>query len=219
MDHRDRLDLDDQPRGIDALTAAVLGASQVVLFENLYVAYAGEARRLAGGILEDGQLAADAVHSAYLEILRYVLGGGRWDGPSEARAVVLRNTRWAALKILRTRRRQREATLATPLADGGGDPDSWARAEARAISEQIVGRLRPPDQNVIRLHFVEGFSNPEAASHLGVSLPAFESRLRRALKAARRLARSSGLLPFRSLPLNLGPLTNSHRRPNLAAAG
>jgi RNA polymerase sigma factor (sigma-70 family) len=178
----------------DRLASAILGATELALFENAYAAYSAEAQRTALGFLADPELALDAVHNAFLEILRRLLNGARWSDPAEARAVVLRNTRWAALNILRTRRRRREAGVAeaAPEMDDGAD---WARSEARGLCDQIVLQLRPQHQRALWLHFVEGLSNPEAASRLGMATSAYESLLRRAISSARRAARKSGFLP------------------------
>jgi RNA polymerase sigma factor (sigma-70 family) len=185
---------------INGLAAAVLGASEVTIFENLYVAHAAEARSTALAILGDPQLASDAVHSGFLEMLRYLIGGHRWYEPADARHMVLRNVRWAALKIHRTRRRLELG--AAPEPDEAGDEAAWARSEARAICEQVVSQLRSSHRTVIRLHFVDGLSNIEAARRLGVTVGVFESRLQRAVRAARRAARGAGLLPQAGLLLD-----------------
>jgi RNA polymerase sigma-70 factor (ECF subfamily) len=180
----------------DRLASTILGEAEVALFENAYAAYSGEARHMALAFLGDTQLASDAVHNAYLEILRWLVTGGRWADAAEARAVVLRNTRWAALKMLRTQRRRREQPVAT-MPDGGGDADpaTWAQWEAQALCSEIVARLRPADQRALHLHFVEGLSNAEAAARLGLTASGYASQLSRAIAAARRTAHSTGLLP------------------------
>jgi RNA polymerase sigma-70 factor (ECF subfamily) len=175
------------------LEAAILGASEVALFDNLYLAYAGDARRIARAILRDSELAADAVHTGFLEMLRYVLGGRRWADPGDARSMVLRNVRWAALNIQRSRHRLgfgAQAASGTP-----SDDVMWARAETQALCEQIVGQLQPQHQETLRLRYVDGLSNVEAAARLGVSTGVVESRLHRALAAARRAAHRVGVAP------------------------
>jgi DNA-directed RNA polymerase specialized sigma24 family protein len=77
----------------DELARAVIGADELAAFERAYVMHADEARRLALAFIGDSQLAADAVHSAFLEILRHIIHGGRWRNDDEARASVLRNAR------------------------------------------------------------------------------------------------------------------------------
>ena len=178
----------------DRLVSAILGSAELALFENAYAAYAEEARRTALAFLGDVQLAADAVHNAYLEVLRYLVRGGRWSEPAEARTVVLRNTRWAALKLLRGRRRRPEQDL-DPAIAVADDTSTWARWEARAVCGQIVAKLSPQQQRTLRLRFIEGLSNPAAARRLGLTTSGYASQLRRAIRAARRAARDTGMLP------------------------
>jgi RNA polymerase sigma factor (sigma-70 family) len=176
----------------NGLTTAILGGVEVALFEQLYVAHKDEARRLAAAITSDASLAEDAVQAAFLEILKYLLAGRRWYALETARSVVLRNTRWAALKALRTRRSDIE-TARVDAAGHARDDAEWARAEARALCEQVVRRLRPEYRAVLRERFVENHPNARAARTLGLSLTAYETRLSRALKEARRDARGLGI--------------------------
>jgi RNA polymerase sigma factor (sigma-70 family) len=187
----------------DDLANAVLGPVAVEIFENLYAAYADDARRMAYALLHDRELAADAAQAAFLELLRYILAGKRWYEPAEARAAVLRNTNWAALKVLRLRRRRPELAIAA-VGQTEGDDAAWGRAEARAVCEQVVARLRPAQQAALQLHFVEGLTNAQSAARLGISVSAFEARLARAVRSARRAARGIGLVPAAVLALRAG---------------
>jgi len=182
---------DDEPR-VDRLASAILGPGEVALFENVYAAHAAEARALALAFLGDRDLAEDAVHGAYLEILRLLLADPPWTDPAEARAAVLRHTRWAALKAIRTRHRRAARELGAAADDS---PADWARSEARALCEQIVGQLRPSYRVAIQYRYVEGCSSAEAAQRLNISVNAFEVRLHRALRAARRAARNVDIVP------------------------
>jgi RNA polymerase sigma factor (sigma-70 family) len=182
----------DQVPPLDPLAAAILGASALTLFENLYVAYAREGKRTGLAILRDAHLADDAVHTAFLEILRWLMAGHRWSDANEARAVVLRNVRWAALNVLRQRRRHPESRLA-PI-DAEADPADWARFEARALCESIVSQLRSSYQIALRHRYVDHLTSAEAAQLLGISVNAYEVRLSRALAAARRVARRMGIM-------------------------
>ena len=193
MSKRDLPDPDEEVTKINGLVAAILGTAEVTLFENLYIAYAGEARGIARSILGDSELAADAVHNGFLEMLRYLVAGRRWLGPAEARGMALRNVRWAALSARRTRVRAQRLLERAPLPEG--DDAAWARAEAHALCEEIVGDLRANHRAALRLRYIHGLSNAEAASRLGITVGVFESRLQRALTAARRVARASGFLP------------------------
>jgi DNA-directed RNA polymerase specialized sigma24 family protein len=132
---------DSAEEATEGLAAVILGPSELALFENLYSAYAERARRAAMGVVHDVDLAADAVHTAFLEMLRWVVAGGRWHDPAEAEATVVRNTHWAALNLLRRRRSRQELPL-EPSHVAGEDAD-WARAEARALCEHLIAGLVP----------------------------------------------------------------------------
>jgi RNA polymerase sigma factor (sigma-70 family) len=192
MSNHRLLDPGNDVPGGDHLASAILGPGEVALFENVYAAYAAEARALALAFLGDRELAEDAVHGAYLEILRLLLAGPPWTDPTEGRAAVLRHTRWAALKAIRTRHRRAARELGAAAADS---PADWARSEARALCEQIVEQLRPSYRVAIQYRYVEGCSNAEAAQRLNISVNAFEVRLHRALRAARRAARNVDIVP------------------------
>jgi RNA polymerase sigma-70 factor, ECF subfamily len=199
-------------QGNDELAEAVLGRDVVALFENAYAAYAGEAHRAALRVLRDPDLADDAVHAAFVELLRYVLAGKRWYDPGDARRAILRNAHWAALKIVRARRTRPEVSLHGAAEAAAEDP-GWARAEARAVCGQIVGRLRPAQQEALDLHFVQGLTATQCATRLGITTGAFEARLHRAVRSARRSARAIGVLGIAGLALRaaLGRVRTSPR--------
>src|SRR5581483_6755857 len=183
-------DSDETVPIVNDLAAAIIGAPEVAVFESLYAAHAGEARRLAAAILGDSELAADAVHAGFLEMLRYIVSGKRWHDADAARSVVMRNVRWAALKSHRSRKGV-SLGLDRPTADASSDVQ-WAQAEARELAEQIVARLSPLHRVAIRMRYVDGLSNVESARLLEIHVDAFESRVRQALRAARRVARANG---------------------------
>src|SRR5579884_2037615 len=162
---------DEAVPAVDGLAAAIIGAPEIAAFENLYVAHAAEARRLAGAILGDPELAADAVHAGFLEMLRYVVSGRRWHDPGDARGVVLRNVRWAALKAHRARSRVSLGLDRAP--DDAGDDARWAQEEVRALAEHIVGKLSSHHRVAICLRYFEGLSNVESARRLEIQVDAF----------------------------------------------
>jgi RNA polymerase sigma factor (sigma-70 family) len=181
----------------------VLGPVEVQIFENLYAAHADDARRAAYALLRDHELAEDAAHTAFLELFRYILAGKRWYEPAHARAAVVRNAKWAALKILRLQRRRPEAAISAVREPAVEDP-TWARAEARALCEQVIARLAPSQQVALRLHFVDALTNTQAAERLGITTGAFDARLARAVRSARRVARSVGLMALGVLAYRAG---------------
>jgi RNA polymerase sigma-70 factor (ECF subfamily) len=173
--------------GPDRLAGAILGEVEATLFENLYAAYHVDALRFARSLVGDPDMAADVVHSAYLEILRFLLSGRNWFDPAHAKSAVLRHTRWAAHNALRARRRLTDVELPGNI-DAEADASTWAQAEARALCEFIVSQLHPKERAVIQARYVDDLSNAAAAASLGISEKAFETRLLRALASARQHA-------------------------------
>ena len=52
--------------------------------------------------------------------------------------------------------------------------------------ERALARLDPEHRALVVLHYYLGYPLPEAASSLGISLPAAKSRLHRAMQGLRR---------------------------------
>jgi len=84
------------------------------------------------------------------------------------------------------------------------DDATWARAEAKALCEQVVTRLRPAQLAALQLRFVEGLTLEQGARRLGISTSAFEARVGRAVRAARRTARALGLIALLVLAFRSG---------------
>jgi RNA polymerase sigma factor (sigma-70 family) len=186
-------DRTDAPHAANGLTQVVLGPDAAALVGRLYDAHADAARSLAIALLSDEQRAEDAVHVAYLTILRRLLHGWRWGDEVEARATVLRNTRWAALNAIRERRRS--------LAGGRHDPvpteeRPWAESEARLLVERIVAQLRPRYRLALHCRYVEELPARDAAARLGITVKAYARLVERAVLAARRAALGPGLSPL-----------------------
>ena len=194
----------------DELARAVLGPVELELFENAYAAYAAEAQVAATRLVGDRVLAVDAVHDAYLQILRELLGGRRWYEPAAARSTVLRHVRWASLKLLRARSRRREHDVPLDEALVPAAVDGWARWETRTLCRQILARLPDSQREALHLRFIEGLGETEAARRLGIGIDAYRQRSLRGLTAARRLARGWGVSPVALLLLRLRDAA-SHR--------
>lgn len=89
------------------------------------------------------------------------------------------------LRLLR--RRQAEPDLADLLPQAPPTGTTTTDAESEAITRQTerllasaLGKCDPTYREAILLRDVEGFSAPEAAEQLGISVPALKSRLHRA---------------------------------------
>ncbi len=148
--------------------------------------------RLAAG--QDGD-AEDALQEAFLAAWR---AAGGFRGGDSARAWLFTIGRHALLRL--RRRRVDEPADLVPLealgceAGWGGEPAvEPAGGDRRAQLTAALGRLAPPDREVIVLRELEGFSGEEAAALLGLELPALKSRLHRArLRLAAELRRDHG---------------------------
>lgn len=138
-------------------------------------------------ILGDASLAEDAVQRAFLQILLRVRAGDTQLLAANPRAVVLRGTRWAALKIAdrSASRDDAERRAAAEALCSADDSDDWERLEARLLVEDILPELPDHYRDVLRLRYLEGRPDARAAQDLEVTVKAYRRRLDRALSVAR----------------------------------
>lgn len=145
-------------------------------------------------ILGDAHLAEDAVQRAFLQILVRVRGGDDQLLAVNPRAVVLRGTRWAALKLAERHSSRDEAERrAAGEALVADDDHDWDRLEARMLVEDILPSLPEHYRDVLRLRYLEGRPDATAAEDLAVTLKAYRRRLDRALVVARVAALRIGV--------------------------
>jgi len=64
--------------------------------------------------------------------------------------------------------------------------DSAGHLADRDLVERALVRLDPEHRALVVLHYYLGYPLPDAASSLGISLPAAKSRLHRAMQGLRR---------------------------------
>ena len=80
--------------------------------------------------------------------------------------------------------------------DEPSGPDSAGRVADRDLIERALIRLDPEHRALVVLHYYLGYPLPEAASSLGITLPAAKSRLHRAMLGLRRtMAGDAALAP------------------------
>jgi RNA polymerase sigma-70 factor (ECF subfamily) len=84
----------------------------------------------------------------------------------------------------RRRRRPIEVEIG-PLVEPATGDDAHRLAD-RDLVERALARLDPEHRALVVLHYYLGYPLPEAASSMGISLPAAKSRLHRAMLALRR---------------------------------
>ena len=146
----------------------------------------------AMSILRDRSLAEDAVQQGFTQIAISLERADVALVEANPRALVLRNTRWAAIRIAQRRR-------ATPTCeeDAAGeltaDDGDWQRAEARILCSTILEALPRHYRQALVLRHVDQEADNSAAAHLGVTVKAYRERLRRAVVMARSVGRNAGI--------------------------
>jgi RNA polymerase sigma factor (sigma-70 family) len=172
------------------------GNADAALLDTLVREHRAAAVAYAWRILGDASLAEDAVQRALLQILLRVRAGDDQLLVANPRAVVLRGTRWAALKLAdrHSSRDEAERRAAEEVLDHtGGDDHDWDRLEARMLVEDILPSLPEHYRDVLRLRYLEGRPDATAAQDLAVTLKAYRRRLDRALVVARVAALRIGV--------------------------
>ena len=148
----------------------------------LYARYEQSMYREARAILHDDQLAEDAVHEAFLRLIRLRSRLGEPDSPAVQR-YVRRTLRSAAIDLYRRCRQDRERCTALEEAEAVADcfnlPDSSLLALIDSLPDQYAA--------VIRCRFVRGLSVHETAAVLRVS----EACIRKRTERARRMLQDS----------------------------
>jgi RNA polymerase sigma-70 factor (ECF subfamily) len=133
-------------------------------------------------ILRDRELARDAVQNALLRAWRDLPG---LRDPERFDAWLHRLLVNACLDEARRRRRRPVEMDLEPFDGPAGDDDARRLAD-RDLVEAALARLDPEHRALVVLHYYLGYPLPEAASSLGITLPAAKSRLHRAVLGLRR---------------------------------
>lgn len=163
-------------------------------FERIVERHQAAVHRYIRSIVHQAAAAEDALQETFLAAWR---AAGTFRGEGGARPWLLAIARHASARQFR--RRAGEPADTTPLEDlgreagwgGEADPEAQAlRRERLEILSAALAALAPDDREVIVLRDLEGLTGEEAASVLGLELPALKSRLHRArLRFAARLRR------------------------------
>jgi RNA polymerase sigma-70 factor, ECF subfamily len=149
--------------------------------------------------------AEDVVQDAFVSTLRH---HQQFRGQASPSTWLYRVTFNAALMRLRTRRRKgaesldalphevAEASIARHAPPASNPALDAELAEARRALDDAVGQLRPVDQRIVRLRFIEGMSTEEVATATGLSIAATKTRLHRARAALRALLDGDARMPM-----------------------
>ncbi len=133
-------------------------------------------------ILRDPELARDAVQNALVRAWRDLPG---LRDPDRFDAWLHRLLINSSLDEAR-RRRRRPIEVEILAIDEPASGDASRHLADRDLVERALNRLEPEHRALVVLHYYLGYPLPDAASSLGISLPAAKSRLHRALQGLRR---------------------------------
>ncbi|MCH5325167.1 MAG: sigma-70 family RNA polymerase sigma factor [Eubacterium sp.] len=150
------------------------------LAARLYAEYEQAMYRTAFGVLKNSYDAEDAVHEAFLGIIKGGMLSRLTDaGSSGTKAYILTAARNAAINILNKRKRT--------VAVEAFDDVATASAEETVLSAAGVGEIKAAllalpkgDYEILCLSLVGGASGEETAAVLGISYDAARQRIHRA---------------------------------------
>lgn len=148
-------------------------------FRTLYDRHATRLYSVALRITRHGNLAADTVQEAFIQVWQNARHYTPSRGSPEAWMIAL--TRYRALDLIR---RAGPAMVVLDPQTYAELPDTLENldtsADGRAL-RQCLERLEPERRRLVILSFVEGFSHGELASRLAQPLGTIKSSIRRAL--------------------------------------
>ena len=142
-------------------------------------------------ILRDPELARDAVQNTLVRAWRDLPG---LRDPDKFDAWLHRLLVNSCLDEARRRRRRPIEVEIEPFHEPATG-DTTHRLADRDLVERALARLDPEHRALVVLHYYLGYPLPEAASSLGISLPAAKSRLHRAMQGLRRTMVVDGTIP------------------------
>jgi RNA polymerase sigma-70 factor, ECF subfamily len=157
--------------------------------------FAGYIRRAAG----DAALADDIFQEAYLRFLRICPAGL---DERQQKAYLYRTASSLLVDHWRRTRRERLWSLLTPFKEAATD-EIGARSEMGPDMQQMFAQLKPQEQTLLWMAYVEGFDHREIAAALELR----EKSVRVLLYRARR--KMAGILTAEGI----GPTTGSGPRP------
>jgi RNA polymerase sigma-70 factor, ECF subfamily len=133
-------------------------------------------------ILRDPELARDAVQNTLMRAWRDLPG---LRDPDRFDAWLHRLLVNASLDEVRRRRRRPIEVEIKAIHEPAGS-DATGHLADRDLVERALVRLDPEHRALVVLHYYLGYPLPEAATLVGISLPAAKSRLHRAMQGLRR---------------------------------
>ena len=178
--------------GVDLIARMAQGDREA--FSRFYDAFAPLAFGVIRRIVQQPGDAEDVLQEVFWEIWRLA---GRYEPARGAPAAwVLTRARSRAIDRLRSLRKRDEVgveaidTVATTRQTDAG-PDPAMQVHDRELVRGVLGRLQPPQREVVDLAFFGGLSHTEIAARLKQPLGTVKTRMRSALRHMReQLARA-----------------------------
>ena len=158
-----------------------------IRFEEIYLKYCGLMYHAANAVLHNRQDAEDAVHNAFLRIIKHIrrLQNAPPQDLAPLAAVIARNE---AISLHRKRRAE------VPLeAWDGVDETSEAITDYHALIESFT-RLPQTYRAVMEMKLLLGYSDGEIAGKLGLSKTAVSTRISRGRQFLRDIVEQEGFL-------------------------
>lgn len=157
--------------------------------EAVYNAYSDAMYYRAYAILQNAQDAEDAVHAAFVKLLKNIDRLPEGIG-SRTRSYVIIAAENSAIDLYRKQKREKETPLDDELPDPSGGYEYSGQNE---ITRQIF-KLPPKFRNVLLLKYIHGFTYAEIAKMLGTNENAAKKTGQRAKEKLEELCRKEGLL-------------------------
>ncbi len=174
----------DDAASLDGLLSRCGGGDRAA-FRRLYDLQSARLYGQALRLTRQPQLAADAVHDAFLQVWQR---SSRFDpARGHAEAWLSSLLRYRAIDILRKRGRENQGVEPADEPDPGPDPLHQLVSSSEGIAlRRCLDQLEAEPRRVVLLAFVEGLSHSELATKLQAPLGTVKSWVRRALLSLRR---------------------------------
>ena len=154
------------------------------LFEEVYTAYCGRMLALARQKLSSAADAEDAVHQAFLSILKH-LNKISLSERQKTQAFVVIIVERKAIDMLRARIRSDETIF---LEEISGIP-----APEKLGLEEAIALLPEHYRNILTMKYVIGFTTTELADMMGLTVSGVSKQLFRAKEALKEILRKDGI--------------------------
>jgi len=162
--------------------------------EEVFVEHSNAVYRLALRLVGNRADAEDVLQETFIEVFRSIKG---YRGEASLRSWLHRITVRAAGHYRRKTRRKMPPLTLVQDCRPPGPPDPASQADTRKSLNclyEILDKIADSRRDVFILHEIEGYSLPESAALLDISVTAAKKRVWRARHDLQRLARSNEVL-------------------------